>query len=160
MSNTMSFALPKFGFESAGFEFPSFAACKDTCTHAMDLSPVTDGISTAFGVVKEWSNWIGREVVVLASKGFSLAKDLATQLLTLVKACWELSKPWINRTIDFVKSNTGVVFLGVTSSLLLGALALKLDDHPAQVALLTLSYLVGGFFLIYGCQTGVIPQFV
>ncbi|MDP1836801.1 MAG: hypothetical protein Q8K75_12865 [Chlamydiales bacterium] len=126
----------------------------------MDLDPVKDGISSAFAAAKDWSKWLGREVLVLTSKGFEIAKEGVVLLFEVVKACWELSKPLINGAVEFLRSSAGIVTVTVTGALLLGLTALKLEDPTAQRILLGLSYLVFGFGLVYGCQAGIIPLLV
>ncbi len=134
-----------------------FKACKENCSHAIELTPVTEGIGSAFNAVKEWSQWLGREVVVLASEGLRITKQVGIQVLKFIQACWELSKPWINRTFDFLKSSAGIVAISLSGSALLCAVALKLEDHPSRVAMVALGQIVACFAIWYGCSTGVIP---
>ncbi len=126
----------------------------------VDMGPVKLGLGSAINIVKDWSKWIGREVVLLAGKGFSLIQRAFLAVLDVAKSCWEVVTPVLNGIVTFLRSSAGVVSLTVTGGFLLGYTALKLTDSTARLTLLALSYVVFGFGLIYGCQTGVIPLLV
>ncbi len=95
--------------------------------------------------------------MVLAGEGLRIAKQIGIQILKFIQACWEISKPVIARAFDFLKSSAGIVSLSISGSILLLAVALKLEDHPSRVAMVALGQLVGFFAIWYGCSTGVIP---
>ncbi len=122
----------------------------------MPLS-ATETIGAVFSTVKDWTKWLGREVVTLASEGFGLVKEGLLSLVDLVKYCWEAAKPVLHKMLDFLKSNAGIVSIALLFTVMLGKLAVSLDDRVAQYSLMALSYVSLTFGIIYGCQTGVIP---
>jgi hypothetical protein len=127
---------------------------------AIDLDPAKNGFGSTLTSAKDFTRWLGREVFVVASKGFELVKEGVMLLIDAIKACWELSKPLINGVFEFLKSSAGIVTVSVTCGLLLGLAALKAPDATAQRILLGLSYVVFGFGLVYGCQAGIVPLLV
>lgn len=129
-------------------------------TFAFSLVPVKSGIGSAFSTFTSWSRWIGREVVIVGSKSFQLVKDGLRAMASLVSTCWELSKPALSSMLNMLKSSTGLVSLTLGGGLLLGFMALKIEDSSASLSLLALSYVIFGLGLVYGCQAGVIPLLV
>jgi hypothetical protein len=124
----------------------------------VSVEGVRGGVGAFFTGAKDWSQWLGRKLFVVANDGLQLGKTGLYKCLELLKILWESTKPLVKVAIDFLKSSAGIVTLLLTGGLLLGHTALKLEDQMAQRMLLGLSYLVFGVGLVFGCQVGVFPN--
>lgn len=127
------------------------------------FTSVRDSIGSLMTGAKDWSRWLGYEVVKFSVKGVEVAKIGVQALISLIIALWNASRPYLSQMLAFLGSRAGFFSIGILATCLILHKALN-DDNLAdrtQRYAWGLAAVFSAFsFGAFGAQAGFLPKFV